>query len=651
MLRPNFESILTAAIATAVVASGCSDDTQTRQPEPLSADVIAQKIEASDRYIVKFKPGAAAAGRAAVAANGTIALDINGIDAVAAHLPDASVLALQNNPNIELIEKDPIRVPLATGAGETVPYGISMVQADVVSDQLTANRTVCIIDSGYDALHEDLPSGANITGNDSAAGPWNKDGCGHGSHVAGTIAALGANGQGVVGVNPGGTLNIHVERVFGDSCGWAYASELIDAAFDCRDAGANVISMSLGCASGGPWCYSSTEDAGFQQLYSEGLLSVAAASNDGKAWYSYPASYPSVVSIAAVDENEQHARVSNANDAVELAAPGVRVLSTVPENGYEAWSGTSMATPHVAAVAALVWSYDTTLTNDQIRSALRASAKDLDAAGYDTKTGFGLVQAQAALDHLGLAGGCATVADCDDGNPCTADSCTDGACANTSLADGTSCGSAGELCCSGVCAAPACDDDLDCTDAPDCRVGTCVGAGTCGATCDYQTSVPDGSTCGTDGSGTCCGGACDYHCQYDSDCEDGLTCTANTCEAIPGVCGMQCVETIIDSCTEPSVCGDELCEGDETYETCPADCPAPTTCGDGTCEGDETETSCPDDCAPATVCGDGVCEAGESGSTCPGDCRCAGKNCSNGDCGNGVCEKSENANNCALDCS
>jgi hypothetical protein len=99
------------------------------------------------------------------------------------------------------------------------------------------------------------------------------------------------------------------------------------------------------------------------------------------------------------------ASFSQYNDQVELAAPGVAVLSTVPGNLYEAWSGTSMATPHVSGVAALVWSSDTSLTNAEVRNALQASAHDLGATGKDNYYGYGLVQAKDALDLLGGGGG------------------------------------------------------------------------------------------------------------------------------------------------------------------------------------------------------------------------------------------------------
>jgi serine protease len=467
-----------------------------------------------DRFIVKFTNPAA--GRAAVgAAGGQILLDLPEQAAAAAHLPARARQALSNNPNIEYIEPDAVRYPFA----QTTPYGIAMVQANLVSDASAANRTVCIIDSGYDLAHEDLPvaTGTNVTG----TGQWSVDGCGHGTHVAGTIAAL-TNDLGVVGVLPNGKVGLHIVKVFGSSCSWAYSSSLVSAANICRNAGAHIISMSLGGSTS-----TITERSAFQGYYdNDGILSVAAAGNAGNTAHSYPASYDSVVSVAAIDSAKAHASFSQRTNQVELAAPGVAVRSTVGMNagteesltvsdtGYEVvgmegtpsatgtgalvdcglgtsacagaagkvcliqrgqisfadkvrncqagggvgaviynnaealfsgtlggtvttipsvgtsgttgaillgrlgqpasvttgpghysfYDGTSMATPHVSGVAALVWSHNTTWTNAQIRSALTATAEDLGAAGRDNSFGWGLVRAKAALDHLNGGG-------------------------------------------------------------------------------------------------------------------------------------------------------------------------------------------------------------------------------------------------------
>lgn len=219
--------------------------------------------------------------------------------------------------------------------------------------------------------------------------------------MAGTIAAV-ANNAGVVGVVPG--VNLYIVRVFSDSCTWAYASSLIDALNRCtsRPGGVNIVTMSLGCT--GVGCGSSAEESAFNQAYASGVLSVAAAGNDGTSNLSYPASYGSVISVAAIDSSGNVASFSQKNSQVELAAPGVSVLSTVP-GGYASYSGTSMATPHVSGVAALVWSYFPTMTNVQIRNGLGASALDMGPAGRDTSYGYGIVQAKAAVDYLAASVG------------------------------------------------------------------------------------------------------------------------------------------------------------------------------------------------------------------------------------------------------
>ena len=110
--------------------------------------------------------------------------------------------------------------------------------------------------------------------------------------------------------------------------------------------------------------------------------------------------YSSVISVAAIDESKNVASFSQQNSQVELAAPGVGVWSTLPNNQYAAWDGTSMACPHVSAVAALIWSFYPQETPQRIREAMIATAEDLGPSGWDPAYGFGLVQAAAALQCL-----------------------------------------------------------------------------------------------------------------------------------------------------------------------------------------------------------------------------------------------------------
>jgi subtilisin family serine protease len=511
--------LMQAIVSAAVFAAGGA------------AHAAAPTPPGTTRVIVAFKPGAAAAARQAVsAARGNVKLEIAGMDAMAVEVPTAALRGLARNPNIEYVEEDALRVPFAltspsTGtpyaSGQLVPYGIKMVQADQLSDAGADTRKVCIIDSGYDRGHEDLANDGDVTGEfDAGTQWWYTDENGHGTHVAGTIAALNNAGTGVVGVLPNGTINLHIVKVFGAD-GWAYSSTLANAANKCKAAGANIISMSLGGSRS-----VKTEQRAFDSLSASGILSIAAAGNAGTSAKSYPAAYTSVVSVGAVDVNKAWATFSQFNTDVEIAGPGVGVLSTVPTgtgllssltvgttpyapgdmegsprasaNGalanfglgdavqsgmsgkvcliqrgtvdfstkvsncqasggvgaviynnaaggfggtlgttvtnipsvtasdtegaamlgqlgqsasvsvaasdYAYFDGTSMATPHVSAVAALVWAHNPGCTAAQLRNSLNKSAQDLGPSGRDTKFGFGLVQAKAADTRIKASG-------------------------------------------------------------------------------------------------------------------------------------------------------------------------------------------------------------------------------------------------------
>ncbi len=474
-----------------------------------------------NRVLVTFKAGSKAnVERSLQGAGARFHHSFDELNTFAVTVPPQALNGLRNNPNIELIEQDAPRYPMA----QSTPYGIDMVQAPQAwaAGATGSGITVCIIDSGIKANHEDL-SGLNIVGGYPSG--YNNDTCGHGSHVAGTIGAVD-NASGVVGVSPG-DVNLFIVKVFdGASCGWSYSSSLVDAANRCASAGAKVISMSLGGSTS-----STTENNAFQNHYNNGVLSIAAAGNGGNNRHSYPASYNSVVSVAAVDSNKARASFSQYTNQVELSAPGVGVVSTVPGvlatasiggasynvavmdgsvsssvngqlasaglcttsspgsltgkivlcergdiafndkarnvqasggvgviiynnepgsfggtmgtsniasipavsmsredglfllgnrigsnsslstiadpngSGYEAYDGTSMATPHVSGAAAVIWSKNPSWTNVQIRTALQATAEDLGAAGRDNYYGHGLIRMADALAYLQGSGG------------------------------------------------------------------------------------------------------------------------------------------------------------------------------------------------------------------------------------------------------
>ena len=387
-------SLRTKLLMTAIIAV-TSSTAQAQFDIPNESETIWDHT-LTERYVIRYKNNGKANAMAQIAkGKGLVKAQSDEQKFVAAVMPKVHARTLKGDPNIESIEIDPKRYLMA----EETPYGIGMVQANQLSDAGTGNQTVCIMDTGYDRQHVDLQA-VRVTGNNSnQSGSWFNDGDGHGTHVAGTIAALGGNGEGVVGVVPGNKLNLHIIKVFNNNGEWAYGSDLALAVDQCINAGATVISMSLGGEGS-----SSAEDAAFEKARNNGIISIAAAGNDGITAYNYPASYDSVMSVAAVNSAGTRPNWSQFNDQVEIAAPGVNVKSTIPNNQYDSYSGTSMATPHVAGVAALVWSHYPNCSNEQIRAALNSSAEDKGTAGRDNKYGFGIVKAKDAYDLL--AGGC-----------------------------------------------------------------------------------------------------------------------------------------------------------------------------------------------------------------------------------------------------
>ena len=502
-----------------------------------------------NRYIIQFEangkgPVKALAkqlgGKVNVEANGFIAVTFDGksVD---------QVKGLMRNPNVKLIEPDMRRQLLSYSddAGDPTttqltPYAIYQSQANQLSLDTSNYKKVCVIDSGL-AGKQGETGGLNtdfdwtvITGDDdSGTGEWDTDGGAHGTHVAGTVAAAD-NGYGVIGMAPGNPM--HIIKVFNDA-GWGYSSDLAFATQKCTQAGADIITMSLG--GGGA---NNTERNAFDNFTAAGGLVLAAAGNDANSVRSYPAGYTSVMMIGANDADNNIADFSQypsctsggtTDDGlcVEVTAGGVNTLSTYPsgtatiasltgdgagfsatsmensgsasggtyfmgtaeatdagasgkvclidrgnisfhdkvlncENSggvgaviinnvdgvlnatlgspnstsipavaatladraallasataavsveagdYGFMSGTSMATPGVAGVAALVWSNNPTCTGTEIREVLKATAEDSGAAGKDVYFGYGIVKAADADAYI-KANGC----DGGDGGP------------------------------------------------------------------------------------------------------------------------------------------------------------------------------------------------------------------------------------------
>lgn len=546
-------SIVTATIlglSISASATAQSESIPLRAVELSETPFANSNNQLPKRYIVKYKKTSAntimkssgrkefntAAAKAQLALHGAeVKKEIKSQHAIAVKLSAHAMQALQSDPSVLSIELDAPRKLMAAynddvgnpTTTQLTPYSIYQSQANLLD--LQPGMKVCVIDSGIagstgetGGLNNDF-EWANITGsNDSGTGSWDADGGPHGTHVAGTVGAAD-NGFGVVGMAPG--VAMHIVKVFNAS-GWGYSSDLAQAAERCTDAGANIITMSLG---GG--AANSTEENAFNTFTANGGLVLAAAGNDGNSTRSYPAGYDSVMMIGGNNSDNGRYDASQfpscntaQTNCVEATAGGLNVLSTYPSDGatvaglsadnvgfssaamentgnvsgstfdmgtaestnsgangkicmidrgnisffdkvkncedsggigaviinnvagvvqgtlgtsnttsipavgadladraalkgsatasisvglgdYGLMSGTSMATPGVAGVAALVWSNHPSCTGSEIREVLKATAFDAGTSGHDVYFGNGIVKAKDASDYI-TANGC-----------------------------------------------------------------------------------------------------------------------------------------------------------------------------------------------------------------------------------------------------
>ena len=254
----------------------------------------------------------------------------------------------------------------------------------------TGGVKIGIVDTGIDQTHPEL-SGKTVNCADSVGGTVVEGTCVddslHGTHVAGTIAAKANNATGVAGVAFNSSLVIC--KALRGGAGVGLTSDVANCITWAHSKGAKVISMSLG--GGQSTTLQSAVTGAWENGSATGSVLIAAAGNDGNSTVSYPAGYAQVVSVAATDANDAKASFSNTNADVEVAAPGVDVLSTIPGGQYFELSGTSMATPHASGVAGVLWQLFPTDTAAGIRSRLTSTVDDLGPAGRDPSFGFGRV--------------------------------------------------------------------------------------------------------------------------------------------------------------------------------------------------------------------------------------------------------------------
>jgi len=266
-------------------------------------------------------------------------------------------------------------------AGQSGFKGSDIDVSPLWNEGVTGSKSVkvAIIDTGIDDTHPDLAANvdASLGYNFVSNTPEAKDDHGHGTHCAGTIGAIGNNGLGVAGVNWSVTL---IPVKFLNAQGGGTLDAAVQAIQWATKQGVNIMSNSWG---GGP--YTQALYDAIAEARDHGITFIAAAGNDSSdndATPSYPASYdlPNVISVAATDNRDELAYFSNyGSTSVDVAAPGVQILSTAPGGKYAVMSGTSMATPHVSGIAALMLSANPSLTYEQIKDVLIRSSDPVES--------------------------------------------------------------------------------------------------------------------------------------------------------------------------------------------------------------------------------------------------------------------------------
>ncbi len=419
-LRTHFIPLMIAATMVAAMMLPISTYAQspfgeTPRSEPSSSPPPSGRFVPGE-ILVKFNPvvGQLGAQRALEARSLRVSGDIRSIGVLKVAVESGqeleTIAALRQNPNVLYAEPNYIAYALDTipnDPGYGSQWGLPKIKAPAAWDITTGDSDVIIavVDTGIDLSHPDLScldkltSGWDFVNNDASP----DDDYGHGSHVAGIAAACTNNSIGVAGVAWRSRL-MPVKVLNGSGAG-SYEDVAIGITY-AVDHGADIVNLSLG----GIDESSALADA-VQYAYDHGVLVVVAAGNcaqyySGSPCYGlinpiiYPAAYPTTLAVAATDSSDNWANFSEHHSYVDVAAPGVSIYSTWKNNGYAWLQGTSMATPYVAGLAALVWSLDPSLTRDQVQNIIQSTADDLGAPGKDDYFGYGRIDAGHALESL-----------------------------------------------------------------------------------------------------------------------------------------------------------------------------------------------------------------------------------------------------------
>lgn len=322
---------------------------------------------------------------------GTIIEEYKNFPAVKIYINEENVHSLKSNSEILLIEDE----QKVEKSGQIIDWGVTSIQSQKAWDNHYTGRNVKvgIMDSGI-SPHEDL----KVAGGKSFVSYTTsfKDDSGHGTHIAGIIGAQN-NAMGIVGVAPDAQL--YALKVLNRN-GQGYLSDMISAIDWAISNHMDILNLSLGSMEP-----SFVLEKAINKAYQSGMLIVAAGGNDGTSAgngdnVAYPAKYPAVIAVSAVDQNNVRGSFSATGNTIEFAAPGVDIVSTHLNNTYASYSGTSMATAFVTGSLALLKEMYPDLSAFELREQLKKNALDLGSPGKDPWYGLGVVQTPLTPERL-----------------------------------------------------------------------------------------------------------------------------------------------------------------------------------------------------------------------------------------------------------
>jgi len=405
-------------------------------PSLVSAAEVSGKDLACDRLLVQFQQDTKASEMALVhqEVGGKVVTTIPQIGVQVVAVPGgqgaAKMKAYRLHKQVRNVEYDNVVQTVDSPNDPSFYRQWTMVQVQAPQawdiTRGSPNVRIAILDTGIDMDHPDLMAKivSSINFSNSATPD---DMHSHGTHVAGLAAAIADNGIGIAGL--GGECSLMNVKVLGDS-GSGLSSWVAQGIIWAADNGADVINLSLGGAA------SLAEEDAINYAWNKGVVVVAAAGNYGSSAPLYPAGYTNCIAVAATDAYDAKASWSNYGDWVDVAAPGVGAYSTLINNGYGYKSGTSMASPHVAGLAALVFTTESDTDGDgklngEVRNQIETSCDDIGVSGI----GHGRINAARAVGNLPVLPGeiAGQVTDAKDGSPISGAQVSDGS--RTALSD------------------------------------------------------------------------------------------------------------------------------------------------------------------------------------------------------------------------